>query len=187
MTFPKIIADCPTSFPARSSWESLKPAVAGPRPARGSAAAGVKATFLNHAENPMTVHELAATIARANEVGILTVVCADSVEEGKAIAELHPDVMVCELTSLIGTGQVAGEDYMRGSTEAVKAVSPETQVLQAAGIHNGANVYDAIKYGADGTAAPPASLPPRTPSPRWTRCSRPWTAPAPTSARRTSR
>ena len=76
---------------------------------------------------------------------------ADSVEEGKAIAELHPDVMVCELTSLIGTGQVAGEDYMRGSTEAVKAVSPETQVLQAAGIHSGANVYDAIKYGADGT------------------------------------
>lgn len=23
--------------------------------------------------------------------------------------------------------------------------------MQAAGIHNGANVYDAIKYGADGT------------------------------------
>ena len=119
---PKIIADCPHLVPC--------------------------AQFM---ESPMTVHELAATIARANEVGILTVVCADSVEEGKAIAELHPDVMVCELTSLIGTGQVAGEDYMRGSTEAVKAVSPETQVLQAAGIHNGANVYDAIKYGADGT------------------------------------
>ena len=136
---PKIIADCPHLVPCAQFMESLKPG------------RGVKATFLNHAENPMTVHELAATIARANEVGILTVVCADSVEEGKAIAELHPDVMVCELTSLIGTGQVAGEDYMRGSTEAVKAVSPETQVLQAAGIHNGANVYDAIKYGADGT------------------------------------
>ena len=115
------------------------------------AAAGVKATFLNHAENPCTVHELAATIARANEVGILTVVCADSVEEGEMIASLKPDVMVCELTSLIGTGQVAGEDYMRGSTEAVKAVSPETLVLQAAGISTGQNVYDAIKYGADGT------------------------------------
>lgn len=115
------------------------------------AAAGVKATFLNHAENPSTVHELAATIARASEVGILTVVCADSVEEGEMIASLKPDVMVCELTSLIGTGTVAGEDYMRASTEAVKAVSPTTQVLQAAGIHSGENVYDAIKYGADGT------------------------------------
>ena len=74
---------------------------------------------------PLTVHELAATIARANEVGILTVVCADSVEEGEMIASLKPDVMVCELTSLIGTGTVAGEDYMRASTEAVKAVSPD--------------------------------------------------------------
>lgn len=115
------------------------------------AAAGVKATFLNHAENPMTVHELASTIARANEVGILTCVCADSVEEAKAIAELHPDIMTCELTSLIGTGQIAGEDYMRASTEAVKAISPATKVLQAAGISSGENVYDAIKYGADAT------------------------------------
>lgn len=36
------------------------------------AAAGVRATFLNHAENPLGVHELAATIARADEVGIRT-------------------------------------------------------------------------------------------------------------------
>ena len=121
---PKIIADCPHLVPCAQFMESLKPGRGmGHVLPEALAAAGVKATFLNHAENPMTVHELAATIARANEVGILTVVCADSVEEGKAIAELHPDVMV----------------------------SPETQVLQAAGIHNGANVYDAIKYGADGT------------------------------------
>lgn len=149
---PRVIDACPHLIPCAQFMESL-------RPGRGMghvlpealAAAGVKATFLNHAEHPSTVHELAAAIARANEVGILTVVCADSVEEGEMIAKLHPDVMVCELTSLIGTGQVAGEDYMRGSTEAVKAVSPETKVLQAAGISSGQNVYDAIKFGADGT------------------------------------
>lgn len=143
---------CTHLIPCAQNMESL-------RPGRGMghilpealAAAGVKATFLNHAENPMTVHELASTIARANEVGILTCVCADSVEEAKAIAELHPDIMTCELTSLIGTGQIAGEDYMRASTEAVKAVSPATKVLQAAGISSGENVYDAIKFGADAT------------------------------------
>ena len=149
---PRIIAECPHLVPCAQAMESLKPGRGmGHILPEALAAAGVKATFLNHAENPCTVHELAATIARANEVGILTVVCADSVEEGEMIASLKPDVMVCELTSLIGTGQVAGEDYMRGSTEAVKAVSPETLVLQAAGISTGQNVYDAIKYGADGT------------------------------------
>lgn len=67
---------CPHLIPCAQNMESL-------RPGRGMghilpealAAAGVKATFLNHAENPMTVHELASTIARANEVGILTCVC----------------------------------------------------------------------------------------------------------------
>ena len=148
---PRIIDECPHLVPCAQYMESLKPGRGmGHVLPEALAAAGVKATFLNHAENPSTVHELAATIARANEVGILTVVCADSVEEGEMIASLKPDVMVCELTSLIGTGTVAGEDYMRASTEAVKAVSPTTQVLQAAGIHSGENVYDAIKYGADG-------------------------------------
>ncbi len=111
--------------------------------------AGIKATFLNHAEKPCTVHELAAAIARANELGILTVVCADSVQEGETLASFKPDIMVCELTSLIGTGQVADEDYMRSSTEKVKSVSPSTMVLQAAGISSGQNVYDAIRCGAD--------------------------------------
>ncbi|MCI1666021.1 MAG: triose-phosphate isomerase [Atopobiaceae bacterium] len=149
---PWVVENCPHLIPCAQFMESLKPGRGmGHVLPEALAAAGVKATFLNHAENPMTVHELAATIARANEVGILTVVCADSVEEAKAIAELHPDVMTCELTSLIGTGQVAGEDYMRSSTEAVKAISPETMVLQAAGIHSGENVYDAIMCGADAT------------------------------------
>lgn len=147
-----VVENCPHLIACAQTMESL-------RPGRGMghvlpealAAAGVKATFLNHAENPMTVHELSATIARANEVGILTCVCADSIEEARAIAELHPDIMTCELTSLIGTGEVAGEDYMRASTEAVKAISPKTMVLQAAGIHSGENVYDAIMFGADAT------------------------------------
>ena len=148
----RIAAECPHLVPCAQSMESLMPGRGmGHVLPEALAAAGVKATFLNHAENPLSVHELAATIARAKEIGLLTVVCADSVEEGAAIARFKPDVMVCELTSLIGTGQVAGEDYMRSSTEAVKAVSPNTLVLQAAGIHNGQNVYDAIRYGADGT------------------------------------
>lgn len=147
------VADnCPHLIPCAQAMESL-------RPGRGMghvlpealAAAGVRATFLNHAENPMTVGELARTVARAREVGILTCACADSVEEAKAIAELRPDIMTCEPNSLIGTGRIAGEDYIRASTEAVKSVSPGTMVLQAAGISTGQDVYDAIHYGGDAT------------------------------------
>jgi triosephosphate isomerase len=147
---PHIIAECPHLVPCAQSMESLKPGPGmGHVLPEALAAAGVKATFLNHAENPLTVHELATTIARCDEVGILSVVCADSVEESAAIAQLKPDVMVCELTSLIGTGVVADDDYMKSSTAAVKAISPKTLIIQAAGIHSGQNVYDAIRCGAD--------------------------------------
>lgn len=113
--------------------------------------AGVKATFLNHAENPMHVSKLAATMKRADELDILTIVCADSVAEAQAIAKLHPDVMVCEPTELIGTGKTSDASYMTATNEAVKSVCPTTLVLQAAGISTAQNVYDAIKLGADGT------------------------------------
>ena len=114
-------------------------------------AAGVKATFLNHAEHPMTISTLAKSIQRCKELGICSIVCADSVEEAEALAKFEPDVMVCEPTSLIGTGKVSGADYMKATNEAVKSVCPHTMVLQAAGISTAQNVYDAIASGADGT------------------------------------
>jgi len=115
--------------------------------------AGVEAVFLNHAEHPMTVNQLARAMARADALDILTFVCADTVEEAKALAKLHPDVMICEPTSLIGTGKVSGEDYMHSTNDAVRSESENTLVLQAAGISTGKNVYDAIRSGADGTGA----------------------------------
>lgn len=117
------------------------------------AEAGVEAVFLNHAEHPMTISQLGAAMARADELGLLTIVCADTQEEAAAIAAFHPDIMVCEPTSLIGTGKVSGIDYMHQTNDAVRAVSPGTLVLQAAGISTGDNVYQAILSGADGTGA----------------------------------
>lgn len=114
-------------------------------------AAGVEAVFLNHAEHPMPLASLAKAMAYADELGMLTIVCADTVEEAQAIAMLHPDIMVCEPTSLIGTGKVSDSSYMTSTNQAVKDVSPTTMVLQAAGISSGQNVYDAICSGADGT------------------------------------
>lgn len=76
-----------------------------------------------------------------------------TLEEAKAIAMLHPDIMVCEPTSLIGTGKVSDDDYMHATNQGVKAVSPKTLVLQAAGISTGEDVYRAILSGADGTGA----------------------------------
>ena len=88
---------------------------------------------------------------RADKLDILTILCADSIAEAKAIATLNPDIMICEPTELIGTGQSSDIEYMRGTNESVKSVNPDILVLQAAGISSPADVRKALVSGADAT------------------------------------
>lgn len=131
----------------------------GLRPGRGIGhvlpesvyAAGARATFLNHAEKPLTLNELVHSIKRAKELGIQTIVCADSLEEARAIAMLEPDCILCEPIELIGTGETSGEEYIKTTNEAIKSIDHQIAVMQAAGISSADDVYETILLGADGT------------------------------------
>ncbi len=116
-------------------------------------AAGACGVMLNHAEKPMTVSDLRRAIQRADEVGLLTIVCADSLQEAAAIAHFSPNIIVAEPTELIGTGQIADDEYVRAAIDAVKSVNPDIQVLPAAGIKDGRDVYRMIRAGADATGS----------------------------------
>lgn len=115
--------------------------------------AGAEAVFLNHAENPLTVAELSACVKRARELGMATVVCADSVLEGTAVAKFAPDIILCEPTDLIGTGTVAGDDYVLEAVEKINAIDPDVLVMIASGVSTADDVYNVIRLGADGTGA----------------------------------
>ncbi|HFF2926958.1 TPA: triose-phosphate isomerase, partial [Vibrio cholerae] len=88
---------------------------------------------------------------RSNELGILTIVCANSLTEARAAASLKPDVMVCEPTELIGTGQTSDLQYMTETNRVVREIDPEILILQAAGISSAVDVEKALSSGADGT------------------------------------
>jgi len=116
-------------------------------------AAGAEGVMLNHVEKQVTLSALKATIARADEVGLATIVCADSMAEASMIAKLRPNIIVCEPSELIGTGVSVGSEYVEAAMHAVKDVDPEIMVLTAAGIANGTDVYNTIKAGADATGS----------------------------------
>ena len=65
-------------------------------------AAGAVGVMLNHAEKPISMDVLAETIRRADEVELGTIVCANTVEDVKAIAKMGPNLIVAEPTDLIG-------------------------------------------------------------------------------------
>lgn len=116
-------------------------------------AAGAEGVMLNHVEKPLSREVLAATIQRAAEVGLLSIVCADSMADASEIAAMHPDIVVAEPSELIGTGVSVGPEYVAAAMDCVKKVDDKILVLTAAGIANGQDVYNTIIAGADATGS----------------------------------
>ena len=111
-------------------------------------AAGAKGVMLNHAEHKLTIEEIAAAIQRADELGLATMVCADSIEEVKAIAKLGPNILVAEPSELIGTGKPADKEYVDEVIKVIREINPDIKPFPSAGISKGEDCYNIIKAGA---------------------------------------
>ena len=115
--------------------------------------AGVEAVFLNHAENPLTVNELYSCINRCKELGLYSIVCADSVAEAEALCMFAPSCVLAEPTELIGTGVVADDSYIDETISRLRKINPNVHINIASGITTADDVYNVIYHGADGTGA----------------------------------
>ena len=132
------------------------------RPGRGMADilpealkdAGAQGVVINHCEKPMSLPQMKKTIERARELDFLVFACADTIEEAKAIAQLHPDIINPEPSQIIGGGNgVSPMDYVMDSIRVIKEIYPDILVEQAAGITNGDQVYDFIMAGSEAAGA----------------------------------
>ena len=132
------------------------------RPGRGMAdilpeglkAAGAQGVVINHCEKPMSLPQMKATIERARELDFIVFACADTLEEAKAVAQLHPDIINPEPKEVIGGGNgVSPMSYVKESIRVIKEIYPDIMVEQAAGITNGQQVYDFIMAGSEAAGA----------------------------------
>ena len=112
-------------------------------------AAGAQGVMLNHVERPLSFSLLERTIARAREVGLYTIVCADTFNEAKAVAMLGPDAIVAESAEQIETDNGVDPRYIKEACEAIRSIDPGVLVLVAAGIRSGKDVYKVISQGCD--------------------------------------
>ena len=111
-------------------------------------AAGAVGVMLNHAEHKLTLEEIEKAIKRADELGLATMVCADSVEEVKAIAKLGPNILVAEPSELIGTGKPADKEYVDEVIKVIREVNPQIKPFPSAGVSKPEDCYNIVKAGA---------------------------------------
>jgi triosephosphate isomerase len=118
-------------------------------------AAGAAGVLLNHAEKKLTPDVLERTLRRAEEVGLISMVCADNLTEAAAVARMRPDIIIAEAPELIGVGKRGPND--RQAIAMINAtvwnINPDIRVLHGAGISNGQDVYAVIAAGAQATGS----------------------------------
>ena len=117
------------------------------------AAAGAKGSLLNHAEHKLPHAQVAATIARLHRTGLVSLVCADSLAEARALALFKPQMLAIEPPQLIG-GDIsvtsADPSVIEDAVATVRKASPKTKVLCGAGVKSGKDVATALDLGAHG-------------------------------------
>jgi len=118
-------------------------------------AAGAKGVLLNHAEKKLDRDMLVQTIQRADEVGLISMVCADDGNEALEIAQHAPNIIVVESPALIGTGQRTGNDEVEIGrvNQSIWAINPDILILHGAGIGKGSDVYNIISLGSQGAGS----------------------------------
>jgi triosephosphate isomerase len=118
--------------------------------------AGAAGAVINHAENRDTLADIDRKIERCREVGMDAIVCVDSVEMGRAVAQLSPHALVFEKPDDIATDRAITQthpDRVRAFVAAIDEIDPDVRVVVGGGISTAEDVRLAFEQGADATGA----------------------------------
>ena len=116
-------------------------------------AAGVVGSIINHSEHRTSAGEVAATITRLRDLGMISVVCTRDAEETARYASMGPDFVAVEPPELIGTGRSVSTErpgLINEAAEAVRGAGTRTRLLCGAGIVTGDDVTKAMSLGSSG-------------------------------------
>lgn len=111
--------------------------------------AGVYGSLLNHAERQLPDNVLIEAIHQAKELGLYTVVCADTPEKGAAIAKCNPDLIAVEPPELIGGDISVSKAQADVVKDAVEMIG-KGRTLVGAGIRDREDVQLSLEFGASG-------------------------------------
>jgi len=114
---------------------------------------GCSGTLLNHSENRMQLADIEASIRKAEELHLYTIVCTNNPAVSVAAAAMNPSAVAVEPPELIGTGisvSQAQPEIISGTVELIRKVNEKTAILCGAGIGSGDDVESALKLGSQG-------------------------------------
>ena len=116
-------------------------------------ACGCTGTLINHSEHRFDDAKIGECVSMCHDLGLVTMVCAESVEKARSVAKFAPRFIAVEPPELIGgdiSVTTANPKIVQDTVDAVKSVNDRVSVLCGAGVKTGQDVYTALQLGADG-------------------------------------
>lgn len=115
--------------------------------------AGADGVMLNHVSNPLDSERLRWSVQRAQENGLMTMVCAGSEAEVLRILPLHPTIVLFEPPELIGHSGGTGRPWIARVNEKARTLAPDVLMMHAGGVGTAEDAYQIMRSGADGTGS----------------------------------
>lgn len=114
---------------------------------------GALGSIINHSEHKIEHAQISNLVKRLRELDMISIVCADNLEEVEALSQFSPNYIAIEPPELIGKGiavSKANPSIITDSVQVVKRISPRVKVLCGAGIVDKTDVQKALELGAEG-------------------------------------
>jgi len=115
--------------------------------------AGSSGVLINHSERRLEASIIEDTITRARDLGLTTVVCANTSPIAAAVASLGPDMIAVEPPELIGSGiavSKAKPEIITDTVSRIRRINNNVAILCGAGITSGEDVKEALRLGTQG-------------------------------------
>lgn len=110
---------------------------------------GARGSLLNHSERRLGLDAIEESLDLARNLGLLTIICADTAYSGKAVSELDPTFVAIEPPELIGGDISVCMAQPQIVTDSVAMIG-KGKVLVGAGIKTKEDVISALRGGASG-------------------------------------
>jgi triosephosphate isomerase (TIM) len=114
---------------------------------------GAQGSLINHSEHKLPAETVANLVQILRRLDMISIVCAQTVEEVAMLAEFSPDFIAIEPPELIGSGKAVSKENPTIITNSISAAedhSRTTKVICGAGITDKSDVAAAIDLGAEG-------------------------------------
>ncbi len=108
--------------------------------------AGAIGTLINHSEHQLSDERIAKTVARARELGLKCIICADTPERGAELLRHQPEFIAVEPPEMISKVSVTTKpEIIKKAVELIHG-----PLLVGAGVATGADVQKAIELKTQG-------------------------------------